>query len=165
MQLMTVPGETWVFLTRQSGFSGKEINTAIQQAFEQLTEKIARAGIRTHGQPRAHFRYRDGEQVGVDIGFTIDPGDEEAARRAGLSAGETVAGEAMVHIHRGPFARLGETHHQMEQDIGRKGLKPGGDVWEVYLNDPDDCRAQDLLTQIVWPLEQVRAQAFAGDRQ
>jgi AraC family transcriptional regulator len=155
MQVMKMPSETWAFLSRRSGLSGKEINKTLEDAFQELTEKIARAGIRTQGQPRAHFRYSDGAQVGFDIGFPIDPADEETALRAGLGAGETALGEALVHIHRGPYARLGEAYRHMERNMGEKGLKARGDLWEFYLNDPDECRASDLLTQIVWPVEQA----------
>jgi effector-binding domain-containing protein len=105
------------------------------------------------GTATSPFRYRDGAEVGFDIGFPIDPSDEEVAGRAGLGTGETSAGEAFVHIHRGPYARLGDTYRQMERNMSEQGFKGFGDLWAVYLNDPDECRASDLLTQIVWPVE------------
>jgi effector-binding domain-containing protein len=132
---------------------GRDINLALERAFEELTEKVARAGIRTQGQPRAHFHYRDGEEVGFDIGFPIDPSDECNARLAGLGFGEAAPGNALVHIHRGPYARLSETYREMQRDMNDKGLKGRGELWEFYLNDPDECRASDLLTQVVWPVE------------
>ena len=153
MHIMKMPSETWAFISRRSGLSGKEISTTLEGAFEQLTEMIARAGIRTQGQPRAHFRYRNAGEIGFDIGFPIDPADEDLARRAGLGAGQASPGEALVHIHRGPYAQLGETYRQMEQSISEKGFTARGDLWELYLNDPDECQAPDLLTQVVWPIE------------
>src|SRR5690606_4941309 len=66
MKTMTMPSETWAFVSRRSGLARMEINTALEEAFEQLTEKIARARIRTRGLPRAHFRYRDGAD---EVGF------------------------------------------------------------------------------------------------
>lgn len=161
MQLVKMPGETWAYVTRPSGFDGKQLNEAIQDAFEDLTERIVRAGVRAHGQPRARFRYRNCGQAGFDIGFPIDASDETRARAAGLCTGVTVSGDAMIHIHRGPYARLGDSYRQMQQEFSKKGLKAGEDVWEFYLNDPDHCQPKDLLTQIVWPIEQVRTPEFA----
>jgi effector-binding domain-containing protein len=154
MKVVTIPSETWAFVSRRSGLGGKEINATLEQAFEQLAEKIARGGIRTCGQPRAHFRHRNASELGFDIGFPIDPADKDTARRAGLDVGETASVEALIHIHRGPYARLGDAYSKMERDMERQGLKGRGDLWEVYVNDPDERRASDLLTQIVWPLEQ-----------
>jgi effector-binding domain-containing protein len=153
MQVIKMPGQMWAFLSQHSGLDGKDINAAVAGAFDQLTEKIARAGVRTQGPPCAHYRYRDGEQVGFDIGFPIDPQDEGAARKAGLGTGETLSGDALMHIHRGPYARLGEIYRRMERDLSSKGLKGRGDLWELYLNDPDACPAGELLTQVLWPVE------------
>jgi AraC family transcriptional regulator len=127
----------------------------LEQVFEQLTEEIARAGIRIRGQPWAHFRYREKTGIDFDIGFPIDPSDEVTARKAGLGIGETAGGETFVHIHRGPYATLADTYRRMERTIVQKGLKGRDDLWEVYLNDPEECRASDLLTQIVWPIEEA----------
>jgi effector-binding domain-containing protein len=157
MQIIKMPTETWAYLARETGISGAEINSMLEDAFERLTEKIARAGIRTKGQPRAHFRYRSGPYVGFEIGFPIDASDEAAARKVGLSVGKAAPGKALVHIHRGPYTQLGATYREMERRINETGFRARGDLWELYLNDPDECKASDLLTQIVWPVELAHA--------
>jgi len=156
MQIIKLPSETWAYLARQDVLGRQEIGSALEGAFDQLTEIIARAGIRTCGQPRAHFHYRDGEPIGFDIGFPIDPNDVKAARQLGLAAGPADPGRALVHIHRGPYGKLHEAYRAMEQNLVELGLKARGDLWEVYLNDPDECRASDLLTQIVWPVDDAQ---------
>ncbi|MEQ1783880.1 MAG: hypothetical protein ABMA14_21185, partial [Hyphomonadaceae bacterium] len=85
MQLIEVPTETWAFLTCRSGLSGPEVSAALERSFEELTEVIARGGVRTQGQPRAHFRYRDAEGNRFEIGFPIHPDDERIAKEAGLN--------------------------------------------------------------------------------
>ncbi len=154
MHIMQMPSETWVFLRQDNANSGgREINARLERAFEQLTETIARGGVRAHGQPRAHFHFRDGVQAGFEIGFPIDPSEEDVARSAGLQVGNASPGEAFVHIHRGPYSQLRDTYREMEQVMSKQGVAPRGDVWEVYLNDPDECEAAELLTQVVWPVE------------
>lgn len=153
MQIIKLPSETWAYLGRQDVLGRQEIGSALEGAFGQLTEIIARAGIRTRGQPRAHFHYRDGEHVGFEIGFPIEPDDVNTARQLGLGAGPADPGHALVHIHRGPYEKLHEAYHAMEQNLVERGLKGRGDLWELYLNDPDECSASELLTQIVWPVD------------
>lgn len=157
MKIINMPSETWAYLAKESGIGGAQINATLEETFERLTEKIARAGIRTKGQPRAHFRYRSGPYVGFEIGFPIEASDEPAALRAGLNVGKAAPGEALVHIHRGPYTELGTTYREMERRINERGFRARGDLWELYLNDPDECKASDLLTQIVWPVELAHA--------
>jgi hypothetical protein len=159
MQVIRMPGETWAFLSRRTTLDTRAINASIADAFAQLTETAERAGVHIAGPPRVHYRYREGDQIGFDLGFPIQPNDEDIARQAGLKTGETLSGEALMHIHRGAYARLGEAYRRMEQNLGAKGLKGRGDLWEVYLNDPDKCPPQEVLTQILWPVESSAAHA------
>lgn len=153
VEIINLPPETWAYLARQAVLGRQEAGAALEDPFDQLTEIIARAGIRKVGQPRAHFHYRDGEYVGFEIGLPIDPNDVKAAREHGLAAGPADPGHALVHIHRGPYGRLHEAYHAMEKNLVAQCLKGRGDLWEVYLNDPDECSASELLTQIVWPVD------------
>lgn len=156
MQIIKLPSETWAYLARQDVLGRQEIGSALEGAFDQLTEIIARGGIRTIGQPRAHFHYSDGEHVGFEIGFPIDPNDVRGARQLGLAAGPADPGHALVHIHQGPYEKLHEAYRAMQQILVERGLKARGDLWEFYLNDPDECSPSRLLTQIAWPVDDVR---------
>lgn len=152
-QVVNMSPETWAFVTRHSGVRPQQIGAAVDKAFDELTEKIARGGVRTQGAPRARYHYRDGEQIGFDLGFPIAPADVAAAHRAGLATGETLSGEALTTTHQGPYENLAQTYRALEADMKERGIAGQGAVWEVYLNDPDDTPRQDLLTQIFWPIE------------
>jgi effector-binding domain-containing protein len=151
-RLVSVPGETWVFVTRRSGLAPDAISASIERAFAELTEAIARAGVRTSGPPRAHYHYRDGSEIGFDLGFPIMAEDEAGARKAGLNVGRTLSGEALTLVHEGPYASLAQAYKALEAALKTKGLEGKGDTWEVYLNDPDNTPAASLLTQIYWPV-------------
>jgi effector-binding domain-containing protein len=153
MNIVKMPGGTWAFVRRDGLLGAKEISGSVSSAFDELTRLIAQAGVRTIGPPRAHYHYRDGQEVGFDIGFPIESDDETTARKAGLLTGETLSGEALMHIHRGPYAGLKQTYRRMEKDLCARGLRGSGDLWEFYLNDPDECPAPELLTQVLWPVE------------
>lgn len=153
-RLVSVGSQTWAYLSCRSGLQPSEINATIEKAFGQLTEAIARGAIRTNGAPRAHYHYRDDKQISFDLGFPIREEDVAAAARAGLSTGQTLAGEALMRIHEGPYAALSSTYKQLEQDLTTEGLSGRGDTWEVYLNDPDDTPPSKLQTQIYWPINE-----------
>jgi effector-binding domain-containing protein len=91
--------------------------------------------------------------VSFDLGFPIQPRDATAARRAGLKTGDSFSGEALVIVHHGPYEALAQSYRALEQDLKERGLTGRGDVWEIYLNDPDETPSAELLTEIYWPIE------------
>ena len=151
-ELVSVTPETWTYVGCRSGLEADEIAASIEKAFSQLTEAIARGGVRTSGPPRAHYHYRDEKGLGFDLGFPIKSEDMNAAERAGLGVGRTLSGSALALLHQGPYASLSEAYKKLEQDSKDKGFLGRGDTWEVYLNDPDNTPATKLKTQIYWPI-------------
>lgn len=157
MNLVSMPDEVWAFLAGRGCFGAKDVNAAVAAMFDEVSARIARSQVRTSGPPRAHFHICDGAPAGFEVGVPIHPDDAQAARDVGLGTAEAHIAEALLHIHRGPYSQLGEAYHLMELDLAARGLKGRGDVWEVYLSDPDKHRPEDLLTQILWPVEPVSA--------
>jgi effector-binding domain-containing protein len=153
-RIVTLPAETWAYVSCRSGLQPSEISATIDKAFAQLAEVIARGGVRTNGPPRAHYHYRDQNGIGFDLGFPIVAEDEAAAQRAGLATGRTLSGEAFTRVHEGSYAGLSRTYKELEQELKAKELNACGDVWEVYLNDPDDTPPDKLRTQIYWPINE-----------
>ena len=159
MEVINVTGEVWAFVSRRTALNGTRLDASVARARDEVGEKIARAGVRTLGPPRVHYRYRDGDQVGFEMGIPIDPDDEAAARQAGLEMGETLVGEALSLVRGGPHARLGGAYRQMERGLAIRGLKGRGDFWELYLSDPAKCPPNEVMTQILWPVENTDRQA------
>ncbi|WP_186046422.1 AraC family transcriptional regulator [Burkholderia gladioli] len=63
-------------------------------------------------------------------------------------------GPYAVVIHRGPYARLGESYRWLFQEwLPASGHAPAeAPSFERYLNDPRDTPAEQLLTEICLPL-------------
>jgi effector-binding domain-containing protein len=155
--MVTLSSQTWAYVTCRSGLQPTEISATIEKAFAELAEAIARGGVRTNGPPRAHYHYRDQHGIGFDLGFPIAAEDAAAAERAGLTTGPTLSGKAMAWLHEGPYAGLAAVYKALEQELKAKGLAGSGDVWEIYLNDPDNTASEGLRTQIYWPVAECAA--------
>lgn len=156
MNIVSMPEQTWAFLEGRSTLAPQSIGVAVAATFDDVNRRIVGGDIRTAGAPCAHYRTCGGE-LRFEIGIPINPDDAEAARKVGLSIGETLKGEALLHIHRGPYGQLGDAYRDMQRDFHAKGLKGRDDLWEVYLNDPDACPSADLLTQILWPIDSANS--------
>ena len=163
MNIVSMPEQTWAFLEGQSAMTPRSISAALASAFDDVNRRITAGDIRTAGAPCAHYRTCTGTELHFEIGIPINPDDAEAARKTGLSIGETFKGEALVHIHRGPYAQLGNAYREMQKDLHAKGLRGRDDLWEVYLNDPNACPSADLLTQILWPVASAGSSSGASE--
>jgi effector-binding domain-containing protein len=156
-EIVTLTPQTWAYVTCRSGLQPSEISATTDKAFAELAEAIARGGVRTNGPPYARYHYRDQHGIGFDLGFPIISEDAPAAERAGLTTGPTLSGRVMARLHQGPYAGLSGAYRELEQNLKAKGLAGCGDVWEVYLNDPDNTAPEALRTQIYWPISEGAA--------
>lgn len=81
--------------------------------------------------------------------------DKEVKPEGEIGVKEIAGGKYAVFIHKGPYADL----HKSYNDIFRNWF-PGSefelgdsDSLEIYLNDPDSVRPEELLTEICIPLK------------
>lgn len=123
MNIVSMPEQTWAFLEGRGAMTPQSIGAALASAFDDVNRRITDGDIRTVGAPRAHYRACGGAELGFEIGVPINPDDTEAARKTGLSIGETFKGEALLHIHRGSDALLGDAYREKQKAFQAKGLK------------------------------------------
>ena len=86
--------------------------------------------------------YRD-QRPSVEIGV-LAPGPFTAAGR--VIASELPGGKVATTIHRGDYARLGETHAAVHAYLEEHGLDAAGPIWEVYGHGSGD--PAELETEI-----------------
>lgn len=66
-------------------------------------------------------------------------------------------GRYVVFTHKGPYEKLGETYGYIYGEYLPKGevaddSKARGGMFEIYLNDPDTTKPEDLLTELWIPI-------------
>jgi len=60
---------------------------------------------------------------------------------------------ALSVLYRGPYENLPLAHRQVREYLDAHGLSQTGPEREVYLNDPAQVAAEDLMTEIQYPVE------------
>ena len=57
-----------------------------------------------------------------------------------------------VHRARRPYGEVGNAYTALQKWMTDNGRRPAGMVREIYLNDPGTVPAEELLTEIDWPI-------------
>jgi len=80
-------------------------------------------------------------EVGVLVTAPFDP-------QGRVVASELPGGEVATAIHRGDYARLGETHELVREHVLAQGRELAGPCWEIYGHAAADPAEQE--TQVFW---------------
>lgn len=124
-----------------------EIAPVVSGAFAELGRFMAEAVVAPAGPPLAVYKDVNTTSLTVEVGFPVAEADL-ARVRGGVRAGTTPGGDAVKVLYRGGYAGLADVYGQLGRELGRAGIAIGPTSWEVYLNDPQTVRPQDLLTEV-----------------
>lgn len=71
---------------------------------------------------------------------------------AGIELDELPACKAVRTVHYGSYDATSEGWSAVLEWMGERGLDPARDLWEVYLNTPDEVPECELATELLVPL-------------
>jgi len=66
---------------------------------------------------------------------------------------ELPGGKMSKIVHKGPYKDCGTTYEKMFSWLQENNKKITGPTREVYLNDPNEVKPEDILTEIYFPIE------------
>lgn len=119
---------------------------------EQQITAIGPGGCIEHD---AEYRETD---VDESVFVPVAPGTRATAP---LEVFELPAQEVLVGTLRGPYHRLGEVHHRINEYLQRNGLQAArrseevaGKHFNLYLNDPAQVSEAEQLTELHFPIAQ-----------
>ena len=90
--------------------------------------------------------YRD-QRPDVEVGVLVSRPFEPHGR---VVLSFLPGGEVATAVHRGDYAKLGETHDAVRQAVAARGREPAGPCWEIYGHATPDPSEQ--RTEIFWLL-------------
>jgi effector-binding domain-containing protein len=128
-----------------------EVGRAWRSALDQVWHFLGnRAGLRTDGHNifLYHHPARRDLPMDVDFGVEVTRWFEGSGE---VSATETPGGDVVAATHIGPYERLGETHANLQEWVGRSRRTLAGKSWEVYGDWNED--PAKLETTVVYLLQ------------
>lgn len=125
--------------------------TAVRN-FDKLMAKaydlLQKSGATCMGPPMAIYHSTedfDPEETDLEVGFPVSP--------AGDHTNMVNGGTCASGVHKGDYSRLHETCGQIAEWIEKQGYTISGPPYEVYLDDPREVPAEELRTEVYFPIK------------
>ena len=120
------------------------------KAFEQLEARLKELGEEPAGAPFVAYYNMNMLNLDIEIGFPVKKLLEENAE---IKATTQPAGKYAMTMHQGPYGKIRPAYNALTKKVKEEGFQSTGIAYEYYLNDPENTKPNDLLTQVVFPLK------------
>lgn len=148
--IKSTPAITAVAYRTETSYPG--IFTDIPAGFAKVMGFLAEAGIDPVGLPfTIYHRVTDADTPG-DIAMCV-PVDEAIEAGNGIEIIELPSAAAACVVHQGGYDDLSASYNAVASWIHERGHRILGPHRERYLNSPADTAEDDLLTEIVFPID------------
>jgi effector-binding domain-containing protein len=157
--LLTIKEGVKMEITTKQGQSTASIRlrTPVAQLKEELGKAYGEIGMLLgqqstgpSGPPFAVYHNMDMNDLDVEIGFPVAHPIRAEGR---MKASVLPAGPTAVAVHKGPYEAMEQAYKDLMGFIQKHAAEAQGLCYEVYLNDPQSTKPEDLLTEINFPLK------------
>ncbi len=126
------------------------------QSYGAIAQYLGELGEQPAGAPFAAYSNMDMQDLDVELGFPVTrplPG------KGDIQPGEIPGGLLASVMHVGPYSDCGPAYEALTQFAKDQGHTPTGAAYEMYLNDPTVTPPEQLMTQVMFPLQPVPEKA------
>ncbi|MEO0399490.1 MAG: GyrI-like domain-containing protein [Pseudomonadota bacterium] len=142
----------WVAYVRLTTAStAGAIGHAMGDGFAKVMGALQSAGIAPSGPPLAAYHHFDDTETTFDVCLPIPK--ESISAVIGVKTIETLGGEALRFVHKGPYGTLEHTYAVAMAELEAAGLTLKSPSYEIYVNDPGETPEDRLMTEILMPIE------------
>lgn len=128
----------------------EEAGTIVGKTLGEVEAFLKSKGVKIVGQPYVRsFEWSQDKWV-FEAGFPVD---KKISAEAGFSASEISLGKAAKTIHVGPYEKTELAYKAVETWISKNKKEKSGAPWEVYMNSPENTKADKLKTEIFFPIQ------------
>jgi len=152
IEIVEVPQQMVISVQRTGSYKemGKAFADLGGYAVSKSAEFVGAPFVLMHEQGQAEAEKADAEGTAIiDVNFPIaariDESDEFKIR-------ELPAASMAKIVHMGSYDGLGATYQELFGWIYSNGKQQAGPIREVYLNDPNEVKPEDLITEIYVPV-------------
>ncbi|MFA5312935.1 MAG: GyrI-like domain-containing protein [Methanomassiliicoccales archaeon] len=129
----------------------ENIAKSVGESYGDVIGYMMRNGIQPNGPPFAFYHSYDDRSTDMEAGF---PCAEVMEGEGRVKAMTLPGGKVVAAMHIGPYDKLAESYNEMLRWMSENSLKPRTEMWEVYLNSPDEVKdPSQLVTEIYWPYD------------
>ena len=122
----------------------QDLPMVVGAAFPTVSGHLSSLGEVPSGPPFVGY-LSEGPDFQVMIGY---PTARELPGSGPVVASTIPAGRRVVTMHVGPYQQLGEVYAELLKWVAEQGERPGGLVFEFYLNEPETTPPPELQTKI-----------------
>jgi effector-binding domain-containing protein len=141
--------QTQLALAHRAPVTMATIGDGVGAAFGVLMEHGGKTGAQWAGPPFVLYpEVCDGE-FEITVCMPVAPGAEDGA---GVTLEHVPGGLVATTVHVGPYSEVGKAYAALQKWMTDNGRRPAGMVREIYLSDPNTVPAEELLTEIDWPI-------------
>ena len=130
--------------------SVEELPQVLGKAYGAIAQYLCGVGEEPAGPPFAAYYNMDMQDLEMEIGFPVS---KKIAGSGSIQAGEMPPGKITTCVHIGPYSDCAPAYTALSEWVKANGYEATGVAYEMYLNDPSQTPPQELMTQIVFPLQ------------
>lgn len=122
--------------------------TIISGALKTAEAYVAKAGLKTDGQPMTIFTATDdkGFDYQAAIPLAAPPKDPPSG---GIQSGRSPDGRALKFVHRGSYDSLDDTYEAITNYLDDKRLESRNILVEQYVTDPTSTDEKNLVVEVL----------------
>ena len=128
----------------------KDIPTVLGRAYGAIAQYLEELGESPSGAPFTGYYNMDMQNLDLEIGFPVA---SKLTGRGEIQSGHIPGGKVAATIYTGPYNAIEPAYNALTAYIQENEYKPTGVAYEFYLNDPGETPAEELQTQIAFPLQ------------
>ena len=141
----------------QQPMSELDLAALFDEHLPNIAHRLADLGGEPAGPPYGRYHRFGPDVVDVEIGIpTAAPVGALAplgdAHPGELGASALPGGETAILVHVGPHDGLRNAYDALHDWIHGQGREEGPGPWESYVDDPSEVGADQVRTEVCWPL-------------
>jgi effector-binding domain-containing protein len=121
------------------------------KAYGEIMGLLGGQGVQPAGAPFAIYYNMDMNDLDVEMGFPVASPFRAGGR---VKPGTIPGGRTAVSVHKGSYETMEKAYNDIAAFIAKEKAVARGLCYEVYLNDPQTVKPDDLLTEINFPLSE-----------
>jgi len=142
-----------VISTREKGAYGEVTGQMIETLCREVASpENANTRVKVSGTVISICYAGDGEGNDCDVEVALPVTGAVTVRDPAVGVRVLPGCRALSVLYRGPYENLPLAHRQVREYLDAHSLSQTGPEREVYLNDPAEIEAEDLMTEIQYPV-------------